>query len=234
MLQPKAVIRFVLLAIAIYSPLAFPARLWPAWEQTYASVFRLGGSAFFSQFWVWPEASVRFLDLRSESLVADINNVMPGELPDGFRPPRRTTDKDTLLLLMNRNTPGPIGMLRTGSHMMGYVPTSVLIALILATPFRWSRRGWALLWGMILVHAFIAVRLSAMLIHSGFGAPGKAYALFKPGLFWQGTLARIDEVLADNPTFAYVAPVCLWMLILFGFQLWSTWRDKQHQARGKS
>lgn len=218
--QPKAVIRFALLWLVIYSPLAFLPSAWPAWKHAYAELFRTGGNAFFSQFWVWPQASVRFLDLSSSTLVADIDAVLPDKLPPGFKPPTPNREQDTLLVLRNRHTRGSIGMLRTGTHMMGYGPTTVLIALLLATQVGWSRRGWSLVWGMLGIHLLIAVRLTVLVTNNGFAAPGKRYALFHPGPLVSSLLTRADEVLADNPTFAYVAPVCLWLLILLGFRAW--------------
>ena len=230
MLPSKTVARVALLVVVVYGALAIAPRVWPAWERGYAHLFRSGGNALFSRFWFWPEARVRFLDLRSATLAGEIGAATGGTLPADFIPPKPTRDQDTLLVLTNRAARGSVGMLRTGSRMMGYVPAAVLLALIAATPLPWSRRGWALAWGLFLVHVLIAARLTALVAHSGFAAPGKAYALFDPGPLARSVLARVDEVLADNPTFAYVAPVLLWMLILLSLEVWATWRGRRTVA----
>lgn len=227
MLQPRAIAKFAILATAFYAALTFSPRLWPSLQQGYASVFRFGANTFFSQFWLWPQARVAFLDLNSDDLIGDINALIPGEMPDGFKAPLPGAEKDTLMVLVNRRTPGSIGMLRTSSSLMGYVPVALLIALVLATPMRWSRRGWAVLLGLLLIQFFIAVRVSVLLLHNGFAAMEKPYALFRPGPFVRGVLARANEVLADNPTFAYVGTVCVWLIILFGFGM----LDRRRAAR---
>ncbi len=225
--QPKAVLRFVSLLAVVYSLLAFPARLSPTWEHAYASVFRSGGNMFFSRFWFWPQARVKFLDLRSETLLSEVNAAIPGQLPPEFELPRPTQDMDTLLVLLNRNAPGSVGMHSTGSNVMGYVPTAVLVSLILVTPLAWSRRGWMIAWGLVAVHGLIAVRLTAVVLFHGFAEAGQRYALFHPGSFFKSVWERADDVLADNPTFAYVAPVCLWLAILLGFAFWDRRRAGQ-------
>lgn len=217
MLQTKAITRFAVTATVVYLAFAVPPRVSTTFHAYTAGVFRFAGDAFFSQFWFWPEARVRFLDARSTSLIDTINRAMPGELPSGVTPPKPGGEQDTLLLLLNAGTPGEIGMLLTSSSLMAYAPFTLIAALILATPTRWSRKGWALLWGLLLVQAFVFVRLTALLLHHGYAAAGKKYALFEPGSLVSGALRRADEVLADNPTFAFVAPVCIWLFVLLIF-----------------
>ena len=122
--------------------------------------------------------------------------------------------KDTLMVLWNDSTPGSFGGLKTSSRMMGYAPTVVIIALFVATPTTWRRRGWGLLWGLLLVHLFIAVRLSLPIAKDGFAAE-KAYALFHPSDFWFGVLERVKTVVVDNPTAYLAVCVIIWLLICF-------------------
>ena len=227
MLQPKAITRFAILATVFYVALTFPPRLWPPLQRQYAGVFRFCGDAFFSQFWLWPEGRIAFLDLHSDDLIGDINGTFPGEMPDGFTAPSPRAEQDTMLVLLNQRSPGSIGMLLTSSSLMGYVPVALLIALVFATPMRWTRRGWAVLWGLLLVQAFIAIRISALVLNKGFAVAEKPYALFQPGRFAKWVLASSNEVLADNPSFAYVAPVCIWLIVLFGFAMFDRLRPEK-------
>ena len=217
MLPTKAITRFAVLATVVYLAFAVPARVSTTWQACSADVFRVAGDAFFSQFWFWRDARVRFLDARSANVVEEVNRAVPGELPDGMMTPTPSGEQDTLVLLLNDRSPGAMGMLLTSSSLMAYVPLTLMAALILATPMKWPRKCWALLWGLLLAQAFVFVRLSAFLLHHGYAAVGKKYALFEPGTFGRSTLKRADEVLADNPTFAYVAPVCIWLFVMLVF-----------------
>ena len=217
MLQARTITRFALVVTAIYFALALPARISTTWQACHSATFRYCGDAFFSQFWFWTDAHVRFFDARSESLRSDINLAMPGELPPGVSTPVPSGAQDTLLLLLNGRTPGEIGMLLTSSDLMAYLPLTLTAALILATPMRWSRKGWALLWGLLLTQVFVFVRLTVLLLHHGYAAAGKRYALFEPGSLFSSGLRRADEILADNPTFAFVAPVGIWLFVILVF-----------------
>lgn len=231
LLPPKAVARFALIAIVVYAVLTWA---YPSFQRAYAATFRSFGNAAFSQFWLWSEASVDFIDLQADDLTAQVNAKLPAALPRGFQLPRAEGVRDTLLVFKNRNTPANPGFLRTSSRIIGYTPSAVLFSLVLATPIAWKRRGWLLLWGMALVHLLILFRLTALMLHTGFANSEKAYALFRPGAFVSDAIARINTVFADNPTFAYVAPVFLWLMVLLGFEVWSTVRTKWNDAAAKN
>ncbi len=222
MFQPKLVARFALFVVVVYAVLTW---LWPMFDRGYAAWFRSVGNVAFARLWCWPQARVDFLNLYSSDLVADINAVLPGKLPAGFEPQKAMGVRDTLLVLTNNDVPAVPGMMRTSSRIMGYVPTAVLVALAVATPLSLRRRGWVLLWGLVLVHVFVIFRLTVLVVNNGFAA-AKQYALFHPGPFWKDVLRRADEVLADNPTFSYVVPVFLWVLILFGLEMWKGRRER--------
>jgi hypothetical protein len=209
MLPPRSLGRFFLLSLAIF--LALAALRVPV-DRAYAYLFRSAGNVLFTGFWFWPEGKVRFLDLYAPDQISQINELIPGELPAGHKPLRAEGVKDTLMVLMNRRVPAFIGQLRTSSRS-AYWPTAMLIALLLATPLSWSRKGWALLWGLLLIHAFIALRLTLTLLAGGFAVPDKAYALFHPGAFWQRVLTGGQNVLSDNPTVSFVVPVFIWFLV---------------------
>ena len=118
------------------------------------------------------------------------------------------------MVLWNDSTPGSFGGLKTSSRMMGYAPTVVILALFVATPTVWRRRLWGALWGLLVIHLFIAVRLSLTLAKDGYAA-AKAYALFHPSEFWYGVLERVEEVVVDNPTAYLAVCVIVWLLISF-------------------
>lgn len=221
MFPPKTVLKFGIIAAIVYSVLTLG---WHSLnlKNAYAPWFRGFGNVAFSQFWFWSQATVEFIDAEAPDLNERVNGVLPGRLPEGFQVPGAQRDRDTLLVLMNRNAPGTPGFFRTASRITGYAPTAVMISIALATPIIWRRRLWTLGWGLVLIHAFILARLTIILLHAGFAVPDKAYALFRPGPFMRDVLKRADVVLADNPTFSYLVPVFFWVMILFGFQIKDT------------
>lgn len=207
---PKLLIRFFFLAALFFAVLMAP---WPGLQRGYAAVFRTGGDVLFSRtFWFWTQGRVRFLDLDAQDLVGQINAVIPGQLPPGVQPPPATGVKDTLMVLMNTATPASTGQLRTSSRYIAYVPMAMVVALILATPLPGSRRLRALVWGLVGIHAFVAIRLSLTLSAKGFAAE-KIYALFQPGPTMSGMLTRLETLLSDDPTVSFVVPVFLWFVL---------------------
>lgn len=218
MFQPKVVVRFSLIVFTIYAGLTLA---WPSLDRAYASWFRSTGNIVFSQFWLWSQAKVHFIDLSADDVRAQVNAKLPGALPINFKLPKREGVRDTLLMLRNTNAPANVGFLRTSSRIMGYTPMAILFALVLATPTKWIRKLWMMVWGILLVHIFIAVRLTVFLLYSGYAAD-KAYAIFHPGPFMRDVLDRGKTVLADNPTFSYLASVFLWLIVWIGLEIWSS------------
>ena len=224
MLEPKRIVRFTLLFVVSFGIL-MGVRQWVA--QPYANLFRWGGNVAFSRFWFWGDARVRFLDLKAADLRDQIEHDLrrhvreamglPADpaavrLPPSFTPPPPRGVKDTLMLLWNRSTPN-FGALRTSSRMIGYSPTIVIIALFLATPTSWRRRGRGLLWGLLLIHAFVFLRLSLTIATNFAGT--KSYALFHPSEFWMGVLTKVEEVVVHNPTCYLAVAVVIWLLVCF-------------------
>jgi hypothetical protein len=201
MRPPEHFGRFMLTAVLVYAALMVP---WPGLASGYRAIFRCGGNTLFARFWFWPQAGVRFLDLY---------HLKPGDLAPGAPSLPSTDAFDLAMELKTRGVP-QVGYLRTSSRYVGYGTTALLVALIVATPIPWRRRGWALLWGLLLSHAFIALRLTLTLLAGGFAAD-KAYAIFHPGPFWRGALTRMDSVLADNPAVSFVVPTFIWFLVAF-------------------
>jgi len=230
MLPPKLIIRFAVLVVVFYSMLMIP---WPGLERGYSGIFRAGGDAVFSRFWFWPSGNVHFLDLYSPTLVKDLAAVIGRELPPNARIAQPEGVKDTVMILMNRDKPGTIGQLRTGSRYIGYEPMAAVIALSLATPIVWRRRIWVVVWGLFWIHIFIALRLS-LILAGDFFSPAKKYALTHASPFWLRSLGRAEEVFSDNPTATLVVAVFIWLIAVVGLFGWSAWRSKPAVSAGGS
>ena len=89
--------------------------------------------------------------------------------------------------------------------------SATLAGLILATPIPWPRRGRAFFWGMILLHAFVALRLATLIIY-GFtlDTPGP---LALPDAFWGRTLRAVILTFSVGQGLSYIVPILIWMLV---------------------
>ncbi len=226
--RPAAIIRLLVMVSFYYAIGAALIIYWPAWRSTYQSYFRGLGNAAFEQFLVWPKASVHFLDLNSPDLIKNIRvQAPPLTLPETFAVPHRDKMMDTLMLLKSVHPSRPgLGQLRTSSRPIGYWPKVTILAFALATPWVWRRRIWVLLWSMLLVHAFIVFRLSVFLLKGGFADPRKDYRLFDMSDWWFAKLHKIDDVINDDPTINFIAPVLIWLVVMIGLELWPAARQK--------
>jgi len=215
MFEPKAIVRFAAILMVCFALLIAP---WPGWWRTYAGYFRGFGELVFTEARLWSPASARFLDLTSPTLYGDLDAVTPGTLPRHYKLPEPEARKDTLAVLMNKDVPATFGVTSTSSIPMGLWPTAMVASLALATPLRWWRRMAVLPIGLILAHGFVALRLALLLLKNGFADPAKPYHVFSPGERWWAILRGADEVICDDPTFSFVAPVFLWLVAVFAVQ----------------
>jgi hypothetical protein len=207
-MPPPRVILSYFLRVLIYGVVLLAP--WPGVTGAHAAFFRWTGNMVFAQFWFWPDGTVKF---------KDPNNLRPGDIPPGVTPPPAIGVKDTLMILENRKTRTDFGFLRTSSRYIGYMPLATFIALALATPVAWRRRLIALGWGLLLVEAFVILRLTLTLAVGYCGT--KAYALFNPGPRTFQFLGYIENVLQDDPTVSFVAPVFIWIALLFRPSRWA-------------
>ncbi len=224
MVPPKHLGRFCLAAIVLCAVLM--AR-WPGLEHGYAYLFRAGGNLLFSKtFWFWSNGRVHFIDLYAPDQAAAIERAVGVPVGEGFTPAKAEGVKDTLLILINRRLGESEGM-RTSSRLVGYMPTAIIVVLVLATPLPLRRRGWALLWGLVLVQLFIAFRLTLLLLDGGFAAGGDV-TLFHPGPFWRGALSNARKIVCNDPTLSWLFPVFIWFLVALRSRMW---RSAESEAK---
>jgi len=111
---------------------------WPVVRPGYVMFFRAGGNFLLGSF--GSMGQVRFKPNPGDDPDYDTQVV----LTNLANRARRTTESD--------------------SRFLGYMPVAALVALILATPITWRRRGLALLWGLPLVHGFVVLRVALLLL----------------------------------------------------------------------
>lgn len=188
---------FVLKLATVYGLFLIP---WPGAITAYRAAFCFGGNIFFRTL----GGTGRVYLTPKEELV------LTEPRPEGRG--RLTGGKDVAVSLENIETRA-VGMMEMNSRLMGYLPTSFTIALIIAAPVPWKRRAFALLWGTALISVFVGVLLGLRLVNVLSNSDDMAVYAFGP--FWKGMVVVLLKVLALSPVTAYIAPVVIWALVCF-------------------
>jgi len=92
----------------------------------------------------------------------------------------------------------------------GYIPTALLIALMLATPLRWPLRLRALGWGLLIVNLYLALRMGSTFIAGG--AIDPLHWLPAPG--FRRSLFSSLAVTGPGSGLWYVVPLLTWILLV--------------------
>lgn len=184
----KTIAAFFLKVILFYALLMIP---WPGVTQGYGYLYRTCGNIVFRTF--GSTGRVHFTPISP--------------VPTG------KDAKDTIATLENTKLRGARGTMEMNSRLMGYLPTAFAVALIVSTPVPWPRRGWSLLWGVLLMSGFAGLELALRLL-DGF-SDKNVLAVFSLGPAAKGMLVILLKVLAMSPVTAYIAPVFVWILVTF-------------------
>ncbi|MFH0981593.1 MAG: hypothetical protein V2A79_08650 [Planctomycetota bacterium] len=191
MFSLKRIAGFFVLFLVFYGLLMAP---WPGVREAYAAGFRAGGSLLFGSFGA--KDNVRFRPLSG-----------------------KLAEWDTEIILSNPQT-GMTATIRCWSWRTGFVPTAVLISLVLATPLSWARKTRALAWGLLLINGYVALRLALVLLHPY--SPNDPLALFVLSPLLQKVLTWIYGALNMLPGGTFGFPVLLWILATFRRSDWRT------------
>lgn len=178
----RVAVGFIVRFLLIYGVLM---ALWPVVSNGYGTLFRAGGG-------VVSELCGRRIAVQFE------------HIPDAGR----MNDTEMLVGIVGSGVRLPSTL---SSWHMGYLPTALLTALVLATPVPLARRTRAILWGLLLVQAFIALRQGILIgygLHLSAGEPG---ILGTP--FWRGTLLTGINMVAGGQGSSWIAALFIWALV---------------------
>jgi hypothetical protein len=131
---------------------------------------------------------------------------------------------DVQLTLANRAQVLPDGKLRgrvigLDARRIGWVPTALLAALVVATPLSWRRRGWALLAGMAAMHVFLVGVIAVTLLNNADGASGLDVFALTP--FWKTIVDGLEETFVTQMGPGFVVATVIWISVLFLREDWS-------------
>jgi len=185
----RFLIGFLLRFALFYGILIFP---WPGWNNLYSQGFRAVGNAVFGS--------------------TDGNRVLYFE---AHRQTQGLASIDSRIVLGNRDLAdstgkGPVSLLGVDARSIGWTPTALTIALILASPVQWRRRIWALLWGLLLIHAFILLSVAIYIWNESTNV-----SLLTLSPFWKQIADGLQYTLVTQMGVSFSMPILIWILATF-------------------
>ena len=173
--------------IVIFGLLIMP---WWGWSDFYSGYFRaLGQAAFSGQ------------DDQRIVLFA------PTQVQHGFSALDTKMTLGNRALIDNRGH-GKSESIGLDTRSIGWLPTALTIALILATPVPWRQRAWALLWGLLLVHAFILFSLQVWIWDES-----SSVSLLNLSPAGQTMMDDLEYTLITQMGASFSVPPLIWILV---------------------
>ncbi|UCF33107.1 MAG: hypothetical protein JSV78_12315 [Phycisphaerales bacterium] len=183
---PKRIAGFFVTFLVVYALLAIP---WPPVRSGYRAFYCWLGNLTFGS--LGETGSVRFAPW--------------GERHQAY---------DVKLVLSNARSPGDLGEMHNNSINIGYYPTVIIVALVVATPVSWRwRRLRALLWCLLWVHVFVLFRMAIPIIRE-LSKP-TVLQVFHPGPVALRILLQADIAFVKAPASFFVMPIVIWILVTF-------------------
>jgi len=184
--------RFLCWFVPLYALLIFP---WPGSRDLYGAYLRSIAQRVFTE--------------NSDGRIVHFETVPTA---------RRNRTLDTRITVANRTQLDASGsgravMLDFDSRGVGWVPTALLIALVVSTPVPWRRRASALVAGLIAVHAVILFSLQIYIWNQTDAASGLNLVELSP--FWKTVVSGLEETLITQLGASFALPVLIWMLVTF-------------------
>lgn len=182
MFSPRLVIGFALRFLVAYGVLL---ALWPIVGGLYGTAFRAGGELVFGM--LGSDTVVRFRAWPGKGGVVDTRLLFGS----------RETDEGAWTPISTRH--------------IGYRSTALLVGLVLATPVAWRRRARSLVYGLVVLHCLVAMRL-AILVWWGL-SPYRPGAEEMPDSFWTEAVQAGLVLLANGHALTYTLPIVVWALV---------------------
>jgi hypothetical protein len=204
MFERKQVAKFIVLVLIIYTLLAVP---WPGVRQAYSAAYRVTADSV--------------LGVSTSNFLVYVRPLREDE-GEG--------DEDVKLGVWDRQVQRG-QRVRLSTRLTGYLPTAELLALVLATSLPWSRKWKALLWGLIGVHAFIALRLASGALYVLSMAKPTPFFEFAP--LGNKVVYSIYEMAVQSPTTSFFVPALIWILVSFRKSDFEGWGEQGRNERKK-
>jgi len=179
LISARKVIKFFCLFVLIYFLLM---TVWPVVGPVYSKFYQAAGGFLFGSF--------------------GRGNVVRFSQSDNIK-------YDICITAFNRHNLDDNGEIQASQfyhsiHYGDYMHIAFLTALIAATPLPLKRRAWSLVWALILMHVFIALKLAIVI-----------FSLFSIALGKNAELANRNIVLAEHITTGFIIAFFIWVLVSF-------------------
>jgi len=189
--SPRILFGFLGRFALLYGLLIIP---WPGFNAAYARFFRGLGDLTFAH-----ESGKRLV--RFEPVPAELHHVL------GTRIVLANRDQ------IDRNGNGLVKYLELDTRGVGWVPTALLVALVLASPVSLRRRCWALLWGLGAVHGFVLLSVAVYIWNNS-----AELHLLALGPIGNWIVAGLTETLTAQLGASFLVPVLIWALATLRWQ----------------
>jgi hypothetical protein len=170
----KPVAAFAVKFLVLYGLLAAS---WPLVGGVYAYFFRQSGETFLEVVGIGKDVRIR-----------------PAAEPKGLND----------VVFFTRGTTGEQRQRALSSWLMGFHPTAMVVALVLATPVSAQRRFRALCAGFIIIHSFVLLRIAVFAMLSGVTA---ANTTFMETAMW------IAFMFVHGHGVSLIVPVLVWLAV---------------------
>ena len=203
MCRARSIFSFLCRFVIVFGLLVAP---WPGWPETYAQCLQKSATAVYGSF-------------GSNGIVTFTRT--PEDTPADIK--KFHTVFDTIIYVANwkqldASLGGQVWWSSFSSRTMAYLPTALVITLILATGISWRRRFWALVWGLVWIHVFIAFLLGLMIVALICAHP--QLGLFEVSPFWQKAVSLLREFFLNRVGTPLATAVPIWMVVTFRRDDW--------------
>lgn len=195
MRPPRHLVRFLLGLAVVYGLLLVP---WPGLRSGYCT-------------WLCGLARTVFSHEHGRLLV----RFEPDPPGPGHPLDTRITVADRARIAADGTVPARV--LGLDSWGFGWVPTALLVALIVATPVPWRRRAWALAGGLIAIHGFLVAVIGVYVLNNA-DAAGTPSTTTAP--FWKAILDGLEETFVTQMGPGFAVAVVIWVLVTFRREDW--------------
>ena len=185
MLKPKLVFYFLLKVAVFYSLIMLPV----IFHTSYATFYRAAGNKFFNPFYETGFAQFTKSSDEYDTEITIGNYILP-----------------------HPNGKGPIIVVPLSSRS-GYLPTALLLSLVLSSPIGFRRKIVALLAGSFIVTAFVMFKLWIQILYNCYST--EWLKLQPTSLTTLKVVNYIYTNFIDNPGPSLYFSVLIWLLVSF-------------------
>jgi hypothetical protein len=195
----KPALGFLLRFLVVFVLLMAP---WPGWRGTYATGFSTVANLLFARF-------------GNDGIVH-------------FKPAQPDKAHDLEIVLRNRSNNTEY-VFEGSARLQGYKPMAFALALTLASPIPWRRRGRAAVWVLLLIHVYVVCRVLIFLLAAFSG--DNTLALFWPGAWVRGLLDFLHWLVVISFAGWLILPLPIWILATFHRADWAALANKPHTTQ---